>query len=70
MKFTKNHPLFQSFLNLSCRLSPENLTMDGECSRAEVNARHRRIMNEWKALEAKAGFGVNEDEVWRAELSK
>lgn len=70
MKLTKNHPLFNNFIHLSCRLSPENLTCDGECSRTEVQARHRKIMAEWRALETKAGFKVTEDDVWDAERSR
>lgn len=60
---TKDHPLFQKFDSLTCRLSPENLCCDGECSRAETNARYRQIMKEWRALEKQAGFTVTQEEV-------
>lgn len=69
MKLTKSHPLFESFLNLSGRLSPENLCCDGECSRAEVSRRYAAIMREWHKLEKTIGFSVSEDDVWSAYLS-
>jgi hypothetical protein len=67
MKLTKDHPLFESFLHLCCRLSPENITCDGECSHAEVKQRYAQIEREWRVLEKKAGFSVTENDVWRAE---
>lgn len=60
---TKDHPLFQKFDSLICRLSPENLCCDGECSRAETNYRYRQIMKEWQVLEKQAGFPVSQEEV-------
>lgn len=67
MKLTKDHPLFQSFLTLTCHLSPENLTSDGECSRSEVQRRYNQIKRQWAVLEKQAGFKVSEEDVWRAE---
>lgn len=67
---TKTHPLFETFLNLACRLSPENLTCDGECSRAEVRHRLNEINREWKAAEKKFGGTVTEEDVWNAELQR
>ena len=69
MKLTKDHPLFLTFLSLSCRLSPENLHCDGLCSRAEVNRRYAVIMREWKAAEKQFGSTVTENDVWSAELA-
>jgi hypothetical protein len=60
---TKDHPLFDQFDSLVCRLSPENLHCDGECTRAEAHRRYKRIMAEWAALEKKAGFKVTREEV-------
>jgi hypothetical protein len=60
---TKDHPLFDQFSSLSCRLSPENLHCDGEVSRAEAGRRKARIMKEWAALEKKAGFKVTNEQV-------
>jgi hypothetical protein len=53
------------FRSLACRLSPENLSCDGEISRTEVGRRLREIHSEWKALESKVGRPVSEDEVWK-----
>jgi hypothetical protein len=63
MKITKDHPLFPKFDALSCRLSPENLCCDGECSRAEVADRLMQIRREWKALEKQFGGPVTEHEI-------
>ena len=63
MKLTKSHPLFSRFDALCCRLSPENLCCDGECSRAETARRLAQIRREWKALEKQAGFSGTEGEV-------
>lgn len=41
------------FWRLEGRLSPENLTCDGECSVAEVNRRAREVWRAWRALEKK-----------------
>jgi hypothetical protein len=60
---TKDHPLFQKFDALSCDLSPENLTCDGELSRRQVDMRYREIMREWRLLEKQAGFSVSQEEV-------
>jgi hypothetical protein len=70
MKLTKTHPLFETFIRLTCALSPENLTCDGECSRSEVRARHASLMREWRNAEKKFGGPVTESDVWNAELSR
>lgn len=54
----------RAFLNLACRLSPENLACDGEISAREVGKRRRAIQREWAALEKRAGRKVSEGEVW------
>ena len=56
--------LKRAFLNLACRLSPENLACDGEISGREVAKRRRAIQREWAALEKRAGRKVSEGEVW------
>lgn len=53
-----------AFVILAGRLSPENLTCDGECSGGEVRRRRIGIMNEWRALENRAGRKVSELEAW------
>lgn len=54
--------LRERFLDLECQLSPENLSCDGELSRAEVEARRKRILSEWAALEKEAGRAVSHQE--------
>lgn len=54
----------RKFLNLSCALSPENISCDGELPARQVNARRKALVREWKALEREAGCAVNEDDVW------
>ncbi|NLT12885.1 MAG: hypothetical protein GXY05_00935 [Clostridiales bacterium] len=54
----------QSFIDLASHLSPENLSCDGELSRAQVNRRYAELMNLWKDLERANGITVSEDEVW------
>jgi hypothetical protein len=56
--------LHEKFLDLANALSPENLTCDGELSKAAVRRRYSALMKEWKALEKLAGQKVTEDEVW------
>lgn len=56
----------QKFLNLTCDLSPENLTCDGELSQSEVNRRYARLKDEWKQLETQVGHRVTESDVWVA----
>lgn len=69
MKLTKDHPMFNTFLRLACRLSPENLSCDGECSRSEVQRRYAAISREWAAAEKMFGAAVTENDVWSADLS-
>jgi hypothetical protein len=53
------------FVNLTCELSPENLTCDGELSPSRVAVRRRELMNEWHSLERKIGRTVTEDQAWK-----
>lgn len=55
--------LRERFLDLECRLSPENLSCDGELSSADVLARRKRIFAEWADLEKEAGRPVTPREV-------
>ena len=59
-----NKAHLDKFLDLACRLSPENLHCDGEISRAQANQRYRQIMREWKVLEKEVGRKVTEEQVW------
>jgi hypothetical protein len=49
-----------------CELSPENLTCDGELSRAQVNARYRALMDAIKYLNKVAGTEISEEEAFRS----
>lgn len=57
--------LMNALVNLASRLSPENLTCDGELSKRQVQIRLRQIKAEWKDLEKQLGRSITEDEVWR-----
>ena len=58
-----DNDILSEFIELSARLSPENLHEDGEISPARAREKHRRIMQEWAMLEAKLGRQVTEEEV-------
>ena len=51
------------FADLSCQLSPENLSRDGELAHSKVRARRARLMSEWIRLERQVGRKVTEDEI-------
>ena len=55
--------LFKKFDALTCRLSPENLTGDGEYSRTDVARRLAQINREWRELEKQAGRKVTQEEI-------
>ena len=56
--------IMEELLDLSCALSPENLSCDGELSRNRVRTRYRRLMKKWRDLEKKLGRTITEEEVW------
>ena len=70
MEFTNEHPLFETFVGLAVRRSPENLTCDGECSSAEVRRRLAQIWREWEIAERKLGRKITETEVWEVEMGR
>lgn len=49
---------------VECRLSPENLSCDGELSRTQVRQRYNRLMSEKKALINELGREPTFDELW------
>ena len=55
----------EKFESLSCQLSPENLTCDGELSNSEVQSRYCKLKKEWRKLEAQVGHNVSESDVWK-----
>ena len=62
--------ILKKFVDLACRLSPENLHCDGEISKAEANRKYKRIMQEWWELEKQVGRTVTENEIWNWQLRK
>ena len=51
---------FEALVN---RLSPENLSCDGECTVAQQRSRYNLILKEWRTLERQVGRVVTEDEI-------
>lgn len=45
-------------------LSPENLTCDGECSRAAANARAKELYQALAYVNKLAGYSITEDEAY------
>jgi len=54
---------YNKFAALVCRLSPENLHCDGECTREEAQQRANQIYTEWEVLETQLGRTVSESEI-------
>jgi len=54
----------RKFLRIASRLSPENLSCDGELSKRETNRRYQECLKEWRELEKENGIKTSEDEVW------
>lgn len=52
------------FYGLAIALEPENLYMDGECSKAEAQRRYNRIMRKWRELEKQVGRKVSVTEAF------
>ena len=52
------------FYGMAIALEPENLYMDGECSRAEAQRRYNRIMKKWRELEKQVGRKVSQCEAF------
>jgi hypothetical protein len=55
------------FVTLACQLSPENISCDGERSRADVRKATAVINRKWAALEARIGQRVSESEAFAFE---
>ena len=63
-EITVDDKLMMEFLELVSRLSPENLSCDGESTITNIRAKRKQIMIEWKELETKLGNSITEDEIW------
>lgn len=61
-----------AFSRLAGELSPENLTCDGELRGRALQAKVKRLRDEWAALERKVGRKVSEDETysWLKEIDR
>lgn len=57
--------VMSDLLDIECQLSPENLSCDGEASRAQVQTRRSELMRKRGALERELGRTVTSDEVWK-----
>ena len=51
------------FRDLTIKLSPENLTCDGELSASESDRKLKSLLKDWKRLERKVGRSVTEAEI-------
>lgn len=60
---TPTQEIKDRFISLLNRLSPENLSCDGELSPAMVRKEYKKLRREWKILENSVGQIVTEDEV-------
>lgn len=60
----------EKFEDLVNALSPENLSCDGEASKAEQKIRYQRLMKQWHDLEKQVGREVSEDEIWEDILKR
>lgn len=49
-----------------CRLSPENLSCDGECSRTEVNRKYKELMGALRECEKVMGRPITEAEAYQS----
>lgn len=56
--------IMERFVRLLGDLSPENLSCDGELSRAQINRKLLLIKKEWKELEKELGKKMTEDDVY------
>jgi hypothetical protein len=68
----KNIPkhIKKEFFELTCQLSPENLTCDGELSSEESNRKYKKLMKRWSELEKSIGRTITEQEAWQWYLNK
>ena len=56
--------LLSELKRIECRLSPENLTCDGELPRSEVRRRAAQLNRERKTVIAKLGYEPSDNEIW------
>jgi hypothetical protein len=60
-----NTAIWNKFSSLLSQLSPENLSCDGELTRAQITFRKQVIKKEWEYLELALGHKVTEEQVYQ-----
>ncbi len=63
-RLTLTKEVKEEFIELVAKLSPENLSCDGEITPAEAQAKYRTLTVRWKRLEHSLGMKVTEREAW------
>lgn len=60
----------RQFIDMSCSLSPENLTNDGEIPRSVWQKKLNKLQHDWRELEEEIGMKVTEEMAynWDTEL--
>lgn len=56
--------VMEKFLDLAYRLSPENLTWDGERDDADMRHEEKLLKSKWRSLEKSIGRTMTEGEVY------
>jgi hypothetical protein len=57
--------LYKKFVELANKLTPENLSKDGEATQEEIETTYYKLKKEWESLEERVGRKVSEDEIWQ-----
>ena len=60
----------EKILELLCRMSPENITCDGELNKTQVTQRMQMIRKDWRAVEKEAGRKISLEEANQWEWDK
>lgn len=62
--------IMKDILGVYCRLSPENLTCDGEASRSWVRQHERELNAQLRTLEKELGRNMDESEAIRWDMKR
>ena len=63
-KDAKEKALIDKIRDVHCGMSPENVSCDGECTRAETNRRMAKLQKELKALIKELGRTPTDEEIY------
>jgi hypothetical protein len=55
----------RQFVDMSCSLSPENLTKDGQIPRSQWQKKLNNLQHDWRELEEQIGIKVTEEMSWK-----